>query len=278
MGQYYLGAVTPRKLTPAEDQLADRYFNYVEWFQFLLNQGFPRKLIPIIIAQIQLESGNFKGSFTTFNNYSGIRPSKNSPYQSGIYVTKGNGQFAKYASKEQWAKDFKRVISLNLGKKGRPIDAADNLDYMNRLKANNYFGSESVGSYAGKTNAWIKRNNEAYAWAHKFHSQMVKDGNSKGLLYYLKKNVMNPANYFDQAGLARSVYQAVKDNKNGVDNNPIIPSKGNWTADNAAVVKEVEKQSALKWKWDWDNWDKKQIFIASVYIVGGAIVLKRLVE
>lgn len=127
-------------------------------YQALKNAGFPTTILPIAYAQSAMESGGFNSAIAIDdNNYSGIL-FINKPYQkatrsllhkltdSGLYV-------AHYDTIQDWANDFKRVLSIGTNK---PIDSTSITQYFTRLKANNYYGNESIASYMGKVKGWLQ--------------------------------------------------------------------------------------------------------------------------
>ncbi len=130
--------------------------------QALKNAGIPAPILPFAYAQTAMESNGFKSDISIDdNNFSGIL-FINKPYQknatrswkhkltdSGMYV-------AHFATVQDWANDFKRVLSLGVRK---PIDSTEFNDYFTRLKANNYYGKESVASYSDKVKSWLQKLN-----------------------------------------------------------------------------------------------------------------------
>ena len=108
-------------------------------------------------AQVMFETGGLKSRVSgDDNNFSGIK-FINKPYQ---HATRGRKSpegdyYAHYSSPEDWARDFRRVISLRNVKTrnsaGGPaaIEATSLRDYVNRLKANGYFGGNQDIYYQG---------------------------------------------------------------------------------------------------------------------------------
>jgi len=148
--------------------LQKRIVNEQSVKQILLSVGFPKETISLFLAQAGFESGGFNFNSNvnkTDNNLTGIIW-LNKPYQNatkGLPMPKsdGNGFYAHFPSIEAWAKDFKRILSLNTGGKGRPIDAKDVMEFVTRLKANGYFGGDEKKYLAGVVNYQNKVSNIA---------------------------------------------------------------------------------------------------------------------
>jgi len=118
------------------------------FYDLFAGLGVPRSAIPFLIAQVALESNNFRDHKVLDHfNPSGITWI-NKPYQKG--ATKGNPlpqketggklvYYARFDSLQSWARDYLRILSLG---KNKPLQAQDIEDYANRLKANGYFKSD----------------------------------------------------------------------------------------------------------------------------------------
>ena len=145
--------------TPDINSGDNRYFTN-SWNQvsnYLANAGIPNQVIPFAAAQVMVETKGLKSNISkTDLNLSGIKYIGKS-YQK---ATKGSpapegGNYAKFASYSDWAKDFKRILSLG---KNAPIKATSAADFVNRLYANDYFTS-SPTSYLAAINAYIAKSN-----------------------------------------------------------------------------------------------------------------------
>lgn len=120
--------------------------------------------LKLALAQILLETGQFTAKSTVAklnNNYSGIKwlnaprqknASKGSPVPPGERsTTKPNWSlnwYAKFDTGKDWAVDYLRILSLGTKK---PILAATPDEFVDRLKANRYFGGD-INSYKKNVN------------------------------------------------------------------------------------------------------------------------------
>lgn len=114
--------------------------------QKLVNAGLSPDIATFAAAQSAFETNGWKSNvFKQNNNLSGITWI-NKPYQKATKGTKKpeGGYYAHYANMNDWANDFKRVISI--GGAGAAIHATDLQDYVDRLYKNHYFTS-SPGPY-----------------------------------------------------------------------------------------------------------------------------------
>ena len=115
------------------------------------------------IAQIMHESDGLTSAVANEdNNYSGITW-LNKPYQKATAgrsrpASEGGGHYAHYATFADYLNDFKRILSLNTGGQGRPIDARSAAEYGDRLRANHYFTDPN---YHTKFNAALKKVSDA---------------------------------------------------------------------------------------------------------------------
>ena len=121
-------------------------WNYVN--QLLQGAGLPNNLIPWSAALSLYETNYLQnGPARNGNNFSNIVYTKNSPYQAGpgYKQSKGAGgnTFARYSTPEDWAKDFKRVLSLHLHGPAA-IDASGWSDFFRRLKVNRYYDQDEA--------------------------------------------------------------------------------------------------------------------------------------
>lgn len=113
----------------------------------LQRAGVPNNSINYAIAQVMLESNLGRSNISkTLNNYSGIKWI-NKPYQKATKGSKSpEGDFyAKYATPEDWASDYRRVLSID-GPQGAPIKATTIDQFLTRLQANKYFTASNYRS------------------------------------------------------------------------------------------------------------------------------------
>lgn len=126
--------------------------------QTLKKVGIPDKILVYCLALIYYETGNMTNSLAKYdNNYSSIR-FINKPYQDATESTHKKG-FAHFTDADKWAKDFKRILSLNIGKAGRPIDANTAQEFYDRLAANHYFTPAEAAQYSLGFNSWLRKVN-----------------------------------------------------------------------------------------------------------------------
>lgn len=116
----------------------------------LVKAGIPDDIIPMAIAQVAFETGGFKSHVShADNNWSGIK-FINKPYQKnavrGSKSPEGD-YYAHFASDADWARDYKRILSINGDK--APIYAKDLQDFVQRLHNNHYFGADPALYYRG---------------------------------------------------------------------------------------------------------------------------------
>jgi len=160
-GIYDIGATNEaaRATTPGA-----LYAQIVEVNRQFTDVGFPKTLATTYaIAQMMMESDWMTSNQGNVdNNFSGIKWI-NKPYQKATRGTSSpeGGYYAHFASFKDWARDFLRILSLNTGKMGRPIDATTAQQYGDRLKANHY---DTDPNYASKFNAALKKVNAALAF------------------------------------------------------------------------------------------------------------------
>jgi hypothetical protein len=100
----------------------------------------PAKVIPYLVAQVAYETGDFKSKLLKdHNNASGIvftgRASQKNAVKGRPLPEDGRYFYAKFATLNDWAKDYMRVLSL----KAKPIQAISSDDFITRLKSNGYF-------------------------------------------------------------------------------------------------------------------------------------------
>ena len=164
MGQYLIG--TAKTMTATDTELNKRLQVYRWLIDILFRAGYPTILRGYVIAQVLHETGNLTSRLATTgtNNITGIKYTKNSPYQSGK-----SGAYATYKTYEDWAKDLKRIL---LFKPGTPYNATTITDYVNRLKLNRYF-EDSAANYLKGLNNWAIKNNQAINWSKGVHKDMA---------------------------------------------------------------------------------------------------------
>lgn len=130
--------------------------------KLLADAGFPDNSIMYALAQACFESGGmtFESAVNTEdNNLTGITyAGSNVNWQKncirGIAKPAGEaaGYYAHFATLEDWATDFKRIVHAQFNQpgmewntEGRPIEATDLATYVHRLKLNHYFeGNEAA--------------------------------------------------------------------------------------------------------------------------------------
>jgi hypothetical protein len=100
----------------------------------------PAKVIPYLVAQVAYETGDFKSKLLKdHNNASGIvftgRASQKNAVKGRPLPEDGRYFYAKFATLNDWAKDYMRVLNL----KAKPIQANSPDDFITRLKSNGYF-------------------------------------------------------------------------------------------------------------------------------------------
>lgn len=135
-----------------------------QWALQLYRVGFPLPAVSDVgvyaLAQIGLESTYGTSNLArTDNNYTGIKW-VNKPYQvatRGIKSPEGD-YYAHFKDFPEFARDYKRVLSLDLAGKGKPIDAKTPVDFVARLKANRYF---TAPNYPAVFAGHLKKVNEA---------------------------------------------------------------------------------------------------------------------
>jgi hypothetical protein len=100
----------------------------------------PAKVIPYLVAQVAYETGDFKSKLLNdHNNASGIvftgRTNQKNAVKGRPLPEDGRYFYAKFATLNDWAKDYMRVLSL----KTKPLLATTPDDFITRLKSNGYF-------------------------------------------------------------------------------------------------------------------------------------------
>jgi flagellum-specific peptidoglycan hydrolase FlgJ len=115
--------------------------------QALLKAGAPRNILPFMLAQIALETGHYKNVGSADNNLSGIKyvGQKGATPGSPAPKNEGKAAYAKYATYEDWAKDFLRILT-RVGK-ARPLNATTPTEYAHALALNGYYDPKGEANY-----------------------------------------------------------------------------------------------------------------------------------
>lgn len=132
--------------TPGARFAANSYADLLRLFD---NAGIPKDVQPFAGAQVIFETNNFKSRVSKDDfNLSGIKWI-NKPYQNATQGRKSpeGNYYAHFKSYADWAKDFKRIISLGGAK--APIRATTLKDYVNRLHDIGYFTANPDIYYRG---------------------------------------------------------------------------------------------------------------------------------
>lgn len=153
--------------TPKQQQTTKTLSNVL--YNIFLSVGFPANSIKFAVAQALHETGNKidQSHELTGHNWSGITYIGQPLYQKN--AKRGNLKpqtdwsnpnkpeyYAFFDTVEDWARDFKRIISRSNGLKGRPIEATTLKEYATRLKANFYFG-DSIENYSKALSYWLDK-------------------------------------------------------------------------------------------------------------------------
>lgn len=139
----------------------DSVKNYTTIENLLIGVGIPENIIPWAVSMVLLESSNLTSPESKDNNFSNITYRAGNKLQAGPGVTTKGHVFARYQNMTDWAKDFKRVLSLHNVKtahsNGGPaaIEAGSIEDFTHRLKVNGYF-EENEGTYLMSMQAILK--------------------------------------------------------------------------------------------------------------------------
>ncbi len=125
--------------------------------QLLINAGWPPFSLRFAVAQACFECGseNFDSPVALEdNNLTGIIW-LNVPWQHNatkgaqMPASDGVGHYAHFATPQDWAVDFRRILHLDFHHIGKPIEAHTVEDYVHRLKMNGYFGGPEEQYLAG---------------------------------------------------------------------------------------------------------------------------------
>lgn len=134
--------------------------------QFIINKlakaGVPAKQIPLLLAQIATETGNFKDKkLYEYNNAGGLVYSR-SAYDAvdKDKILRGRPlpeapqyNYAIFPSFDLYLKYYLKILRR---KPQEPIKAVDAVDFVKRLKAQNYF-SGSADHYLNNIRFWMKK-------------------------------------------------------------------------------------------------------------------------
>lgn len=138
-------------------------------YDLFVKTGFPINSIKYSVAQALHETGNKIDQPHEIDgkNWSGITYINNKLLQKN--AKRGNLKpkedwsnpnipeyYAWFETVEDWARDFKRLVSRNNGLKGKPIEATTLQDYVARLKANHYFG-DTEKNYFSSLTFWLEK-------------------------------------------------------------------------------------------------------------------------
>jgi flagellum-specific peptidoglycan hydrolase FlgJ len=127
--------------------------------------GFPKSVIPWAIAQVMHETGGKidRPLEQTYFNISGINYVGQKLATRGVtkpvkeWKNKNVAEYyAKYRNYDDWAKDYKRILSSNRGGKGKPIEAPTLTEFLNRLSANYYF-ADLPSKYSIALTRWLNQ-------------------------------------------------------------------------------------------------------------------------
>jgi len=157
----------------------------------LQKNGYDNPSVRYAVDQALMESNNGRSPVSgADNNFSGIKYTKNSPFQSGKGKLSPEGDYyAHFSDMNAWAKDFIRILKMG---NNPPISATSLADYVSRLKANRYFGApensyfnalQSIDNRLVKVNqsipAQIKQEKQdTIDWANKQLMNKVTDINN----------------------------------------------------------------------------------------------------
>ena len=155
--------MTTPQPTPTTKTLSNVLYN------IFLSVGFPANSIKFAVAQALHETGNKidQPHETNGHNWSGItwiaQPTLQKNAKRGNLKPQKDWNdpnkpeyYAWFETVEDWARDFKRIISRSNGLKGRPIEATTLKEYATRLKANFYFG-DTIENYSKALTYWIDK-------------------------------------------------------------------------------------------------------------------------
>lgn len=128
--------------------------------EMLLKAGCPESSVDFSVAQACFECGsiNFDSAVAQAdNNLTGIiflnaSWQHNATQGTQMPLADTGGKIAHYAhftTPQDWANDFHRILHLQTGGLGKPIDATTPEDYVHRLKANYYFGGPEAEYLSG---------------------------------------------------------------------------------------------------------------------------------
>lgn len=137
------------------------------WVNLLRDQGVNENIIPFCIAQLALESAYFTSTVYKLNNNPG-GITWNDKYKNRPGASKGSlrpanegGNYVKFDTLKNAAIDYIRILSRK-GSLGKPIEATDINNFVDRLKANSYFGDGDATKYKTtivsinkRLNSWV---------------------------------------------------------------------------------------------------------------------------
>lgn len=151
--------------TTIEQKKTASILNVPLWYNLLKNEGVNENILPYLLAQLALESNFFTSNvYRLNNNPAGI--TWNTNYNKRPGTSKGStrpasegGVYVKFDTLQTAAKDYIRIVNKS-SKLGKPIEADTLENFVDRLKANNYFTSDKQKYKTGL----ISINNRLSTW------------------------------------------------------------------------------------------------------------------
>jgi hypothetical protein len=151
--------------TTIEQKKTASILNIPLWYNLLKNEGVNENILPYLLAQLALESNYFTSNvYKLNNNPAGITWNNNYLKRPGTNkgsarpVSEG-GVYVKFDNLATAAKDYIRIVNKT-SKLGKPIEADTLENFVDRLKANNYFISDKQKYKTGL----ISINNRLSTW------------------------------------------------------------------------------------------------------------------
>lgn len=239
-------------------ELGKLYGTIRKFSEMLAAAGFPQGAIMRSVAQVLLESAFGTSSVArNLNNYSGIKFINNPAVQKAAQGTRApdGGYYAKYSSPAAWAQDYKRVLSLNTGKLGTPLTAANIDQFLDRLQANKYFTDPD---YRHKYNKVFNTMYEAVKWYN-------EGGMNKPIDIDYTHGQGNPNNKVDTItpGTETVIYSNDPEGRTDKDGNPT----------GMKLFPDLRLPGSLK---EWEAWGKEHPILLAILLGGSALVLKKL--
>jgi len=167
------GYQIPAGVSPADNDTAYSYSSVKGMLQYV---GVPPLVAPWSTGQTALETNDWKSHVSQADkNLSGItwinnpKLQKNATRGTAKPKSDGGGYYAKFNTYNDWAADYKRIISK--GGAHAPIEAKTLPDFVHRLKLNKYFQS-SESDYLNGIIAKIKK----FEPLQQLHEQQLAQG------------------------------------------------------------------------------------------------------